>query len=297
MLLVIILSFALGSCNMAIPKYTQIQSEYPPNYYLGDSPNVSVVEAEGATRRIQDITIQELTNQSRSKGYFTIENKINEGIRFDTQQGKVVMTDENMDVNTDDAYIKINIIASMRQDGRTTITRRTGILGTEEETVPAMMTILPIAFTVTKGEDVLLNERQYDGKVVWSIDDYPVDYRERLEVATGKAVEEFIADITPRSISRRARLDYSNEELKPILDAARDGQVREAATQIEEYVAKNSNSASAVYNLAVLTDALGDYEKALNYYDEALSLGGKDYYTESKTNCMKRLSEYQEMAE
>jgi len=280
---------------MSIPKYTQIQSEYPPNYYLGNDPNVSVVETEGATRREQDLTIQELTNQSRAKGYFTIENKISEGIRFDTQQGEMVMTGADVPVEPNDVFIKVNLIASMKQDGRTTVTRKTGILGTQEETVPAMMTILPVAFTVTRGDEVLLNERQYDGKAVWAIGDYPADYRERLEIASANAVEQFIEDITPRMISRRVQLDYSDENQEPILDQARNGQVREAAIQIKEYVEENPNSSSAIYNLAVLTDASGEYEEALKYYDEALSLGGKDYYTESKTNCMKRLNEAQEM--
>ena len=50
----------------------------------------------------------------------------------------------------------------MKQDGRTTITRQTGMLGTETEEVPAVVTVMPVTFTVAKGEEVLLSERQYD---------------------------------------------------------------------------------------------------------------------------------------
>ena len=67
------LSFFLGSA-CSLPKYTTVSSEQPPDYYLGESPEVSVVNAEGATRRMQDIAIQELRTQSRSNGHFTIEN-------------------------------------------------------------------------------------------------------------------------------------------------------------------------------------------------------------------------------
>ena len=290
--------FVLSSC-ISLPKYTTIRSEQPPNYYLGESPNIQVVDAEGATRRMQDIAIQELRNQSRSGGHFTVENAISEGIRFDTRQGRVVMTGKDVPANANDVFIKFNVIASMKQDGRTTVTRSAGILGTQEETVPVMMTVMPVAFTVTRGDEVLLNERQYNGKAVWALNErgggYPTDYRQRLEAAIGQAVKEFLVDITPKTVSRDVQLDYSDEKQKPILDAARDGQVKEAATQLADYVQDNPNSSSAVYNLAVLTDALGQYERALTYYDKALSLGGKDYYTEAKSSCMKRINEQREM--
>jgi hypothetical protein len=248
---------------------------------------------------MQDIAIQELRNQSRSGGHFTVENAISEGIRFDTRQGRVVMTGKDVPANANDVFIKFNVIASMKQDGRTTVTRSAGILGTQKETVPVMMTVMPVAFTVTRGDEVLLNERQYNGKAVWALNErgggYPTDYRQRLEAAIGQAVKEFLVDITPKTVSRDVQLDYSDEKQKPILDAARDGQVKEAATQLADYVQDNPNSSSAVYNLAVLTDALGQYERALTYYDKALSLGGKDYYTEAKSSCMKRINEQREM--
>ena len=44
------LAFFLGSA-CSLPKYTTVNSEQPPDYYLGESPEVSVVNAEGATRR------------------------------------------------------------------------------------------------------------------------------------------------------------------------------------------------------------------------------------------------------
>lgn len=146
-----------------------------------------------------------------------------------------------------------------------------------------------------------MNERQYDGRAVWTIDQdgggYPDDYRRRYEAAVKKAVENFLQDITPRTVTRRIRLDYSDENQEPILEAARNGQVKQAATQMEDYVQEHPNSSSAYYNLAVLTDALGQYEQAIEYYNEALSLGGKDYYTEVKASCMERLQEQQEMQE
>ncbi|MDZ7694229.1 MAG: peptidoglycan-binding protein [Balneolaceae bacterium] len=300
-LLIVILfgAFLTSGCGITIPKYTSIHSEQPPNYYLGESPNIKVVQAEGATRRMQDITIQELRNQSRSRGHFTIENSLSEGIRFDSRDGKLVMTGKETEVNEEDVFIKFNVIASMKQDKRTTVTRPAGTLGLQEKQVPAMVTIMPVAFTLTRGDEVLLNERQYNGQRVWTIDEngggYPSDYRRRFEAAIGQAVDKFLTEITPKTVSQDVRLDYSDEKQKPMLDAARDGQVKQAATQLEEYVQNNPNSASAVYNLAVLTDALGDYNQAIDYYDKALSLGGKDYYTDAKSSCMRRMNEQDAM--
>lgn len=257
-----------------------------------------VVNAEGATRRMQDMAIQALRNQSRSDGHFTIKNSINEGIRFDTRRGRMVMTGKEMSVSEEDVFIKFNVVASMKRDGRTTITRNTGVLGTETEEVPAMVTVMPVAFTVTKGEEVLINEQQYNGKAVWTINQsgggYP-SYQRRFETAVKKAVDKFLKDITPRTVSRRIRLDYSDEKQKPILDVARDGQVKQAAVQMEEYVQEHPNSSSAYYNLAVLTDARGQYEQAIEYYNKALSLRGKDYYTEVKASCQERLQEQRQL--
>ena len=287
----------LGSA-CSLPKYTTVSSEQPPDYYLGESPEVSVVNAEGATRRMQDIAIQELRTQSRSNGHFTIENRLDEGIRFDVRQRKMVMTGKDVSVSSDDVFVKFNVVASMKQDGRTTITRQTGVLGTETEEVPAVVTVMPVTFTVAKGEEVLLSERQYDGRAVWPIEQGGGDYpprQQRYEAAIGKAVESFLEDITPRTVSRRVRLDYSDENQEPILDVARNGQVKQAATQMEEYAQEHPNSSSAYYNLAVLTDAMGQYEQAIEYYDKALSLGGKDYYTEVKASCQERLQEQREL--
>lgn len=293
----------LSGCGITIPKYTTIQSEQPPNYYLGESPEVYVVEASGGTRTLQDVAVEELRNQSRSSGYFTIESRLDEGVRFDMRDGRMVMTGASMPVKESTVFVKVNVIASMKQDGRTVITRKKGLFGTEEEQVPAVVTVMPVAFTVTRGQDVLLSERQYDGRAVWTLEEgsggYPNDRYRRFEIAIGQAVKQFLDDVTPRYVSRKVRLDYksASEEQKPILDAARNGQVKSAAVQLEEYVAQHPNSASAAYNLAVLTDALGNYEQALTHYDRALSLGGKDYYTEAKSQCMRRMREQRELKE
>jgi len=288
--------------SLKLPKHATVQSEQPPAYYLGRSPRVYVVEAQGATRTLQDVAIEELRSQSRSNGHFTVENRLDEGIRFDVRQGQMVMTGTDVPVRENDVFIKLNIIASMEQDSRTTITQKKGLLNTEEEQVPAHVTIMPVAFTVTRGTDVLLNERQYDGRAVWPLgengDGYPTDRYRRYEVAIGQAVKEFLSNVTPRYVSREARLDYhTDEKQQPILDAALNGQVKEAAMELNAYVEEHPNSASAVYNLAVLTDVLRDYKQAIEHYNRAISLGGKDYYTEVKTEAMRRLSEQRALEE
>lgn len=301
-LLFFFLALIFSSCTVSKQtgrKHAKFTTESPSSYYLGNQPNVRVVNAEGATRRLQDITIQELRNQSRSGGYFVIENSLDEGIRFDSQGGQLVMTGKEVPVQENDVFIKFNVIASMKQDGRTIITKKTGLLGTEKKRVPAIMTIMPVAFTVSKGHDILLDERQYDGKAVWTVNadggGYPADFRRRYEIAIGEAVKKFLVDFTPTTTRHKVRFDYTDEGQKAIIDVARNGQVKEAAIELEDYVLAHSNSASAVYNLAVLNDVLGRYDQALNYYDRALSLGGKNYYTKAKASCMKRRSEQLEM--
>ena len=54
-------------------------------------------------------------------------------------------------------------------------------------------------------------------------------------------------------------------------------------------------NASAAYNLAVLTEATGDYATALEYYDRALSLGYKEYYATARAACARRLAAAQDL--
>jgi Flp pilus assembly protein TadD len=60
-------------------------------------------------------------------------------------------------------------------------------------------------------------------------------------------------------------------------------------------VAREGNSA-ALANLAVLLDASGKYQEAVNLYTKAITLSAKDYDVDMKGECARRLADQQALA-
>ena len=49
-------------------------------------------------------------------------------------------------------------------------------------------------------------------------------------------------------------------------------------------------------NLAVITDAMGKYDEALAIYDQAMTIGKKDFYSEGRAACAKRKADAEALA-
>jgi tetratricopeptide (TPR) repeat protein len=118
----------------------------------------------------------------------------------------------------------------------------------------------------------------------------PAAPRESIEAAAGQAIASFLNDVTPMPVTTRVRLDDEDPGQQAFLDAAKAGATAQAAHDLELYFQQNPNIPSAAYNLAVLKEAMGDFHGALELYDRALALGGKDYYSRARAGCAQRVS-------
>ena len=117
-----------------------------------------------------------------------------------------------------------------------------------------------------------------------------------IELAAARAVQRFLADVTPRERTVRVRLDDDDPGQAKILETAEGGAIAQAAGDARRYLQAHPSNASAAYNLAVLLDAMGRYQEALDTYDRALSLGGKDYYLHARADCARRLANQQALS-
>ncbi|MHC5019966.1 MAG: hypothetical protein ACYTGX_07605, partial [Planctomycetota bacterium] len=74
------------------------------------------------------------------------------------------------------------------------------------------------------------------------------------------------------------------------------GDLEGAARDAKRYYEMNLRNPAAAYNLAVFTEALGEYAQALVYYDAAIELLPKDFYVLARDNCAVRLEQAEELA-
>lgn len=98
-----------------------------------------------------------------------------------------------------------------------------------------------------------------------------------------------LADITPVELRREVPLSTRDGALKPFVELAVRGQVALARELVRNYAENHPSSAAAWYDLAVLTEALGQARDALTLYDRAIGLEAKPLFFEMRAQCARHL--------
>jgi tetratricopeptide (TPR) repeat protein len=103
-----------------------------------------------------------------------------------------------------------------------------------------------------------------------------------LADAAALAAAALLDEMTPSEVTRFVALDEDDSAQIPILEVALDGNIARAREDLKVYVEHAPTNAAAVYNLAVLTEAMGKLRDALALYDRALQLDPKALYSEAR---------------
>lgn len=278
-LMAVVALFAASGCA---PKlYVNVLQPSPVN--LGAAKQLSIMQTEGR-RSARERVIQEIASRARSDGYFTVTDRSEEGITVkiagrtvDVSQGK------GGPQRPDEIGLRIDVLDwSANRDSQTTRDTK----GREYTRTFYRANVLLGVTAFNQEGKTYLAEKEYRGEMSSDVSE-----DQAINAAAVVAVKSLLNEITPTYVQKAIRLDNDDDSQKPIIEMAKNGDTNRAMQEERAVVQKNPNSAPAVYNLAVLLDALGAYNEAIGYYDQAIKLVSKDYYVEMKTECAKRLAD------
>jgi TolA-binding protein len=265
----------------------------PARVNLGSAKRLTVVQTEGR-KGARDFVIDEMTRQARGQGYFQVADRSDEGIVVkvagrgvqivNAGSGPAQSPDEigvRIDINDWDAEKKTETVKGTDSKGNPT--------EREDKFYEAKTVVSVTAFTSA-------------GKAVLAEEEYEMVARgEDKDQALGNAaralVSRILFDITPKYVTKYIRMDDDDKAQKPIIEVAKKGNVPQAITEMEGYVQGNPQNPAALYNLAVLLDASGKYQEAIDLYTKAISLSAKDFYVDMKGECARRLADQQALAQ
>lgn len=281
------LAVLLGAMSACAPRlYVNVLQPAPVNF--GAAKKISIVQTEGR-RSAREAVIIELVNQARGAGYFTVTDRSEEGIvvriagrtvEVGGGRGPPQAPDEvgmRIDVNEWNA----NKDTQQTKDSKGNVVNKIIWVG---------RVVLSVTAFNASGK-TFVTEKEYRGTY-----NHENSEDEAIAQSAERAVRALLEDFTPTYVQKAIRLDDEEEQQKPIIELARNGEVPRAIEEERGLVAKNANSAAAVYNLAVLLDSQGLYKEALPLYEEAIRLSPKDFYVENKSECARRLADAEALA-
>jgi hypothetical protein len=113
--------------------------------------------------------------------------------------------------------------------------------------------------------------------------------------ACERAVDSFLDDITPATVTDKIVLDDEDEDLKPGVQLCKNGALDAAMAAFEDLLKKKPGSAGATYNLGVLYEAKGEYQKAEELYRKAYSMRPKSLYNDALQEMHERMNDEQRL--
>ena len=265
-----------------------IRSMQPGVVPVGAARQLVFLGGEGR-RSAREFVGQELGQQCRASGYFTFQDRSADGfgVRIAGSQvtvdggGKFALASEQ-------AGLRIDVLEWNAQQDVEEVTRTDAGGKRFVERVPVMRGNAVLAVTLfDPAGRAFLAETEYEG---WANTSTTAPREESMEAAARVAIASLLNDITPMQVVTRVRLDDEDPGQEACLDTASSGATAQAARDLEVYFQHNPDNASAAYNLAVLREAMGDFRGALEMYDRAISLGGKDFYSKARAGCARRLA-------
>jgi hypothetical protein len=264
-----------------------IRSMEPGAVPIGATKHLVLLGGEGR-RSAREFVGESLVQQCRARGYFSVEDRSEAGLSVRVAGRQASIEGGKFALEPEQAGLRIDVLEwnAARDEQDVTRTDPTGRQFVERVPVTRGNALLAITLFDPAGR-ACLAETEYEGSATT---DPSAPREDAIEAAARQAIASFLNDITPFPIVTRVRLDDEDPHQEPMLKAASDGATAQAAHELECYVQENPNIPSAAYNLAVLKEAMGDFRAALELYDRAIGLGGKDYYSRARAGCARRLS-------
>lgn len=99
---------------------------------------------------------------------------------------------------------------------------------------------------------------------------------------------EILAKITPKVKYASMKLDDEDDDMDPVVDFVYDQDFISAQKYLTDLL-QEKNRGDALYNLAVIQEAQGNYKDNCGLYEAAYKIGKKKMYLKGKASCETRL--------
>jgi len=229
----------------------------PAPVHFGMTRELVIVGGNGE-RRLREAVCAELIDQARQGGYFHVVDSSTRGLR-------VTLRDRQIETDGFDLPLAIGEVGLWIDVHQAGDDKRSEV--TLEITVfDATARILVAAHRVVAGSGAQ------------SLSDVSA-----VDRAVRSATQKLLQQITPVEVTRKVELDLRDRAQLPILEVALDGNIARAREEMKSYLEQAPENATAIYNLAVLTEAMGQVESALSLYDKALQLSDNPLYEQTRT--------------
>jgi tetratricopeptide repeat protein len=269
-----------------------IRSMQPGAVPIGATKHLVLIDGEGR-RSAREFVGQTLLKQCRTGGFFSVEDRSEEGLKVNVAGRQASIEGGALTLAPGQAGLRIDVLEWNAARDEEEVTHTDPLGKPYVQVVPVMRGNALLAITLFDASGrAFLAEAEYEG---WASTEPNAPREESIEAAAQQAITSFLYDVTPLSIVTRVRLDDEDSGQEAILQTASSGATAQAAHDLELYFQQSPNNASAAYNLAVLKEAMGEFQAALELYDRALALGGKDYYSRARAGCARRLAAAEEL--
>ncbi len=287
----------LAGCRTYIP----ITRYVPGRINIGAAKMLVLVQVKGRSSARQEVAAA-LTAAVRAGNYFDLQDRRDAG-------GDVVPSGDRVQLRGVEApgagelglmieVYQLTLTDSYREETSTHyVSRANGARDRVDEITEIPVTDAELVIGITlfdRTGRAILSEAEYVGRHSGDADRVG---RAAIRSAVGRAaLRRFFKEITPRRVREYVMVDKSDERQFPMIQRAARGDLEGAQAALERYVETAPDNPSAAYNLAVFTEALGNYDVALAYYDEAIALQRKGFYLQARDACALRKAHADELA-
>lgn len=280
----------LAGCRTYIP----ITRYEPGRVAIGAADTLVLVEAKGRSSVRRDV-LYSIDGAVERNRYFKFRDRSGDGGQVRIGRNRVTI-DRGPKLKPNELGFLLEVYQATIQEGvreerhrerEATTDGTTGRMVDVVTTIPVWDAEVVIGITLFNAKgDAKLTEHEYVGEYVADADN--TARNDATAGAAAAAIDKFLRDVTPRQVREHVMVDRSDDRQGPIIQSAAAGNLERAAEEMKAYYESDSGNAAAAYNLAVFTEALGDYDTALKYYDEAISLEAKGFFYTARDQCERR---------
>ncbi len=276
---------AVGAASAGCGSYVNIRTVRPGELNVQDTKKVDLLQVSGPAAATRVVRAR-LVALAKAGKHFALRDRTSRGWVVTVADGRASLP-ASATLTADTLGARVHV--ATWQTKRDTVEERyqdaKGV--TQVRLVPVLNGAATLHVTLFGADgDLVAHDRVVAGKATLrGADSAPA---KALQAACDHAAKTLLADMTPAPVVMRVELDTSDPAQRAWVDLAEGGKLKAARAGFVGLLKQHPKRASAMYNAAVTTDALGEHAAALKLYRGAIRLGGPPWYERALAQCVKR---------